>query len=190
MATESKGFSFETVVSVLVGHTVRLYYSSSKPIAHSIRELMQEEGVSRAEQMIAQGYIEGNLNICVEYQGRELEFNGWWSILRDTVEQPKMRVRYQYTGVVFGTTWCGNTVGYAADTLLASTVSAGRDILDKAYNSGGLDSGFGFQNLTGALITETCFTTVSVEGKDYVREDYETIIIGDIPDWYNEVDFD
>ena len=86
---------------------------------------------------------------------------------------------YSASGYVYGTTWDGHKGAYTArnysdydheDELKAA--------IKKDFESGALDSGFGFQHLDAANMTITIRDTIVVNGKLYHRNDEESYILG------------
>lgn len=82
-------------------------------------------------------------------------------------------------GLVYGLLWGGGHGAYPSKKLYDYTSKT--RLITKAtamLNDGSLDSGMGYQNLTGALLIIEMNETVNVKNKEYARQEYEDVFIG------------
>ena len=89
-------------------------------------------------------------------------------------------VRVHATGLVIGDLWGGGTGSYKARKLHGKSVEEVMKLADEGVKTGSLDSGMGFERLTGAALTMHIITTIEIEGKEFENIEYETVIIGDL----------
>lgn len=95
-----------------------------------------------------------------------------------TIDSKKQR--FIGSGFVLGFDWSNNQGGYPARKIKAETK---KELLEKAtdmLSDGSLDSGFGFQSLKGALIDIKKIETLTIAGKDWENEEYETVFLGEL----------
>lgn len=96
------------------------------------------------------------------------------------------KIKYESTGLVYGNYWGGGQGAYAARRLEANTKE---ELLKQAEEGldGSLDDGMGYKSLIGAMLNITKFTTVEIDGKEFVNKEHETEFIGDLTD--EQIDF-
>ena len=86
---------------------------------------------------------------------------------------------YSARGYVYGTTWDFSKGAYPAKDYNDYTDEDElKAAIKKDFESGALDSGFGFQHLDAADMTITIRDTIVVNGKLYHRYDRESYILG------------
>lgn len=87
---------------------------------------------------------------------------------------------YSASGYVYGTTWdCDEGAYEARDYNNYKDVDELKAVIKKDFESGALDSGFGFQYLVAANMIITIRETIIVNGKLYHRNDRESYILGE-----------
>lgn len=89
---------------------------------------------------------------------------------------------YKATGFVLGDYWGGGTGAYPT---IGFTADTKEELLEKAkvaLEDGSIDSGMGYQYLTGAILDITVSTTIEFEGDEYVNEKYEFDTVGELTD--------
>lgn len=86
-------------------------------------------------------------------------------------------VKFESMGFVYGSLWGGGMGAYPARKLFADTKE---ELLQKANEGldGSLDSGMGYERLTGAILEVKKITTLNIKGEDYVNTQSETVFIG------------
>lgn len=90
---------------------------------------------------------------------------------------------YSARGYVFGTTWDYSEGAYPArDYNDYTDEDELKAAIKKDFESGALDSGFGFQHLDAAVMTITIRDTIVVNGKFYHLNDNESYILGNDED--------
>ena len=82
-------------------------------------------------------------------------------------------------GLVYGSLWGGGKGTYPAINLEGKTK---KELIEKAVKGldGSLDGGMGFEKLIGALLLVKKTTTVVLEGKNFINEEFEEEFIGDL----------
>jgi hypothetical protein len=92
------------------------------------------------------------------------------------------RSDFTASGVVIGKLWGGGSGAYPSATLRSESLKDLRNDIQSALDSGALDSGFGFERLTGAemYITETI--SKEIDGEIYTRNETTSEIFGEISD--------
>lgn len=93
---------------------------------------------------------------------------------------------YQAFGNVIGLTWDFTEGAYEARRYTAKTREELMQQIKKDFESGALDSGFGFQKLIGAEMQITKSSILRINGLYYEAEDDEIVELGNIPDWYRD----
>lgn len=88
--------------------------------------------------------------------------------------------KYKATGTVIGNCWGGGKVGYAAEEIEAATKEELIATANKMLEDGSLDSGMGFESLTGAIFDVEEIEEVEVEGKTFTRSEFEFVTIGNV----------
>ena len=84
------------------------------------------------------------------------------------------------TGMVWGKCWGGGKCGYAAEKIEADNLDNAVEQAKKMLKNGSLDSGMGFESLTGACLTAAITDTKIIGGKDYTHTEYEDVEIGEL----------
>ena len=92
----------------------------------------------------------------------------------------KKKVLYSLSGIVWGNCWGGGVVGYPSERIKGTNKQKLLKRAKKMLSDGSLDSGMGFESLTGATLTLATATTITVEDKDFVNEEYEDVFLGKI----------
>lgn len=91
-----------------------------------------------------------------------------------------MTVIYESTGIVIGNCWGGGKCGFAAEPLTASTKESLLKKANTMLKDGSLDSGMGYESLTGAILRITRKEHRFIDGKDFVNEKDEVVEIGNV----------
>ena len=66
-----------------MGHTISYWYEiwdAELDIDDQLKESLEEQAEDRAREMIAEDYIQGELNAYYVHDDNDYEINGWWSI--------------------------------------------------------------------------------------------------------------
>ncbi len=88
---------------------------------------------------------------------------------------------YIATGWVWGRTWDGGQIGYPAIRFVSKSYQEVNDKAREGLQDGSLDSGFGFESLVGALLCVVKSETISVDEKEFVRDEVlEPIRLGEL----------
>lgn len=85
---------------------------------------------------------------------------------------------YTASGLVYGKYWGGGSGAYKASSLEAKTI---KGILSQArtdLKTGALDSGMGYESLTGALLNIEIKDTIIIKDKTYINTEYKQVFIG------------
>jgi len=85
----------------------------------------------------------------------------------------KVQKEYYTEGKVIGYDWYNNLVTYPAAQIYAGTYPELVQKISERYKDGSLDSGFGFQKLTGYELEIFVTSTVMVDGLAYKRTDWD-----------------
>jgi hypothetical protein len=103
----------------------------------------------------------------------------------------KIEFHYRAKGHVEGNSWGGGKVSYPANNVSAATKEDLHRKINEGIENGSLDSGFGFENLTGAVMEITTIRMVEIEGRTYYNEEIEMVAFGKIEpenfDYYNTI---
>ena len=92
-----------------------------------------------------------------------------------------IKKKYSAKGVVLGYMWGGGTGFYPTVTLEGfDSIEALSEAAEKKIKDNSLDKGMGFEALKGAVLEVEERSTVTVDGLDYHREDYTSIIVGEL----------
>jgi len=91
-----------------------------------------------------------------------------------------MKTTYEAKGLVIGKCWGGSECGYASRKLTAPTKKAVMKQAEEGVANGSLDSGMGFERLQGAILEVTKITTTKIKGKEFVNEETEINVIGEL----------
>jgi len=89
-------------------------------------------------------------------------------------------ITYKATGIVLGYLWGGGQGGYPARVITSDNLTNLRQQVKDGIEDGSLDSGMGFQSLTGALMCIETIDTRKIDGKTFVAVDYEDELFGDL----------
>jgi hypothetical protein len=90
---------------------------------------------------------------------------------------------YEATGLVYGKLWGGGFGAYPMIKLRAKTKEALLTEARRELNTGGLDSGMGFEYLKGAYLDIEEIESIKARGdKTYTRSEYIDAFIGDLTD--------
>ena len=88
--------------------------------------------------------------------------------------------RFIAQGLVYGALWGGGEGAYSSITLHGKYL---KPLLKNAEkNLQGLDSGMGFEEILGALLTVETITTIIIDKIEYNHSDFHDEIIGDLTD--------
>ena len=90
------------------------------------------------------------------------------------------QITFTAKGAVLGNYWGGGTGAYEAHTITATSEEEIIKIAEQGIADGSLDNGMGFQRLIGAALTITKTTRVEIDGKPFVNEEYNDIVVGDL----------
>lgn len=93
-----------------------------------------------------------------------------------------MQTTYRATGVVLGRLWGGGEGMYPSRPVQADTLEQLRAEAQKALEDGSLDGGMGFERLIGALLDVEATITKTIDGKEYYRNEYHEMELGDLTD--------
>jgi len=90
-------------------------------------------------------------------------------------------LKFKSSGYVYGFLWGGGKGAYPARELQADTK---KDLLKQANEglNGSLDSGMGYESLTGAILEIKKISTIRLKSKEYVNKEYEVVFIGKLSD--------
>jgi hypothetical protein len=92
-----------------------------------------------------------------------------------------MKTRY-YTGngTVAGKMWGGGVGAYPSKHYSSDTIEGLREQITKDFESGALDSGFGFERLVAAKVDLIEEATIEVNGREFISNQIvETFELGD-----------
>ena len=90
------------------------------------------------------------------------------------------KVWYEAKGVVLGDYWMGGKGWYTAEKKKSTTLSDLRKQIKEGVKSGKLDTGMGYEKVTGAVMQVKKFTYKTISGKVFVNTEYlDPIVIGD-----------
>ena len=87
---------------------------------------------------------------------------------------------YKITGVVYGKLWGGGAGAYPSEELQGNDLTKLMTEAKKLLKTGGLDSGMGYERLTGAYLTVETKTKKTIAGKDFFNTEYDDLFIGDL----------
>lgn len=93
-----------------------------------------------------------------------------------------MKTTYKSTGIVLGRLWGGGEGAYPARVLRADSLEELKAEAQKALEDGSLDGGMGFERLIGALLDVEATITKTIDGKEYYRNEYHEMELGDLTD--------
>jgi hypothetical protein len=89
---------------------------------------------------------------------------------------------YQLSGVVWGNCWGGGKVGYKSEIIEGKNKKQLIAKANKMLKDGSLDSGMGYESLTGAYLTLTTTTETELKGKSFINTEEDEVIIGELSD--------
>ena len=95
-------------------------------------------------------------------------------------EMKKTHVVYKATGYVYGKLWGGGEGAYPAETINSASYDDLCTQIKDGIESGGLDSGMGYQNLIGAVMYIDTITDMEIEGKIFSNVDTTQELFGDL----------
>lgn len=84
--------------------------------------------------------------------------------------------KYYTDGYVIGDDWYDQKGSYPAVIIKADTYDELLRIVDEKFKEGSLDSGFGFQRLTGYELNVYAISTVNIDGVEFSRTDLSTTL--------------
>lgn len=89
------------------------------------------------------------------------------------------RVKYKSRGLVYGNYWGGGKGAYKARYLEADTKE---ELIEEANKGldGSLDSGMGYESLIGAMLEICKITTIEIDGREFINEEYEIESVGNL----------
>lgn len=87
-----------------------------------------------------------------------------------------VKVRYYTEGYVIGDDWYDQKGSYDAVRIEADTYDELVEKVNKKFKEGSLDSGFGFQRLTGYELHVYAVSTVTLDGIEFSRTDLAYIL--------------
>lgn len=101
----------------------------------------------------------------------------------------KIEFHYRAKGYVEGFGWGGGKVSCSANNVSADTKEDLYRKIREGIENGSLDSGFGFETLTGAVMEITTVRMVEIDGRTYHNEEIEMVAFGKIEnfDYYNTI---
>lgn len=92
----------------------------------------------------------------------------------------KIKTTFRSKGLVLGNYWGGGSGAYKAKTLIANTM---KEIVEQATEmvaNNSLDSGMGFESLSGALLEIDTISTTEIDGKKFINIETEEVLIGNL----------
>lgn len=87
---------------------------------------------------------------------------------------------FTQSGVVIGKMYGGGKGQYNARNFKADSIEELKEKLQKAFELGSLDSGFGFEKLLAAGVQIVTERHVDIDGLDFSNRTYENYVIGDV----------
>jgi len=94
--------------------------------------------------------------------------------------------RITVTGIVYGNCWDGRQCGFKAREIKGGTLKEVKATANRMFENGSLDSGMGFESLTGAVLEAKILTIKIINGEEYVNTKYQTITIGKVTEFQRE----
>jgi len=85
---------------------------------------------------------------------------------------------YHAKGIVIGMLWGGQIGFYKSRKLAGNTRKEIEKAIEEGLNDGSLDGGMGFEYLTGAIMTITRTTTITISGKKFSNYRSEEKVYG------------
>ena len=92
----------------------------------------------------------------------------------------KDHISFRAEGWVLGDLWGGGKGYYPARKYYNRKLPAMKKKIRKDFKSGALDSGMGYQRLTGALMFITRVTVKKIDGKEFKNEETTGFKLGNI----------
>ena len=86
--------------------------------------------------------------------------------------------RYIATGYVLGKLWGGGEAAYPSEKIESVSKINLVKKAEKMLDDGSLDSGMGYENLIGAMLSIEEIDYRVIGGKDFSHSEYETIYVG------------
>ena len=94
---------------------------------------------------------------------------------------PKTTKRYSTIGYVWGHCWGGGEVGYTAKQLKANDMKSIKEQAIEGIENKSLDTGMGFEKITGALLLVKIEDVITIDKKEYINTEYQNLVVGNIP---------
>jgi len=91
-----------------------------------------------------------------------------------------MQKTYKATGTVLGNMWGGGKCAYPAITLHNKDYNALIEEAKQLLETGGLDSGMGYESLTGAILHIDTISENIVDGKVFCNVETNSEFIGEL----------
>ena len=91
------------------------------------------------------------------------------------------KISFVSTGRVWGNTWGGGQCGYPSKTLHSDTRKNLLNMAKKMLADGSLDSGMGYESLTGAILKIVRYETIEVDCRKYTNTETEIVKVGKMP---------
>ena len=90
------------------------------------------------------------------------------------------KTHYFAAGSVYGLDWGNGEGSYSSVGIRANTMEDLEKQIWEGIENNNLDDGFGFQKILGCQMIVTKFETLTIDGKDYVNEQQEQKLYGDM----------
>lgn len=90
------------------------------------------------------------------------------------------KTTYRSAGLVYGNYWGGGSGAFASCKYQNDDIEKMRTEIIKDIESGAIDSGMGYENVKGALMTIEKIETIEIDGKAYTNSEYEEEFFGDL----------
>jgi hypothetical protein len=91
-----------------------------------------------------------------------------------------MSKSYVAKGQVVGNCWGGGRIGFKSETVYGKSKEEVEKKIFAGIEDGSLDSGMGYEQVTGAVMKIICVESREVNGKIFKRENEEINIYGDV----------
>jgi len=93
---------------------------------------------------------------------------------------------FKAEGLVLGNLWGGGKGAYPTIKVSADSKEELEKKINEELDSGGLDSGMGFNGLQGAIMIVTTVSRVEVDGKPFINREFETLSFGKLDEMDEE----
>ena len=97
-----------------------------------------------------------------------------------------MTKTFEAEGLVLGNLWGGGKGAYPTIKVSADSKEELEKKINEELDSGGLDSGMGFNSLQGAIMIVTTVSQVEVDGKPFINREFETLSFGELDEMDEE----